>query len=51
MNIKTALLKEHSKKQCAAIVKYVGKNPERFAGLMKCFFEGEYRVTQRPPGQ
>lgn len=47
MNIKTALLKEHSKKQCAAIVKYIGKNPERFAELMKCFFEGEYRVTQR----
>ncbi|HJS54996.1 MAG TPA: hypothetical protein VJ765_10640 [Chitinophagaceae bacterium] len=47
MNIKTALLKEHSKKQCDAIVKYVGKNPDRFAELMKCFFEGEYRVTQR----
>jgi hypothetical protein len=47
MNIKTALLKEHSKKQCATIVKYIGKNPERFAELMKCFFEGEYRVTQR----
>jgi len=47
MNIKTALLKEHSKKQCNAIVKYIGKNPGRFAELMKCFFEGEYRVTQR----
>lgn len=47
MNIKTALLKEHSKKQCDAIVKFVGNNPERFAALMKCFFEGEYRVTQR----
>lgn len=47
MNIKTALMKEHSKKQTAAIVKWIGKNPERFAELMKCFFEGEYRVTQR----
>ncbi|HET6767893.1 MAG TPA: hypothetical protein VFH08_10860 [Chitinophagaceae bacterium] len=47
MNIKTALLKEHSKKQSTAIVKYIGKNPDRFAELMKCFFEGEYRVTQR----
>lgn len=47
MNIKTALLKEHSKKQCASIVNYIGKNPGRFAALMKCFFEGEYRVTQR----
>jgi len=35
MNIKTALLKEHSKKQCNAIVKYIGKNPGRFAELMK----------------
>lgn len=47
MNIKTALLKQHSKKQCLVIVKYIGKNPDRFAELMKCFFEGEYRVTQR----
>ena len=47
MNIKTALLKQHSKKQCDAIVKFIGKNPERFAELMKCFFENEYRVSQR----
>ena len=47
MNIRTALLKEHSKKQCDAIVQHVGKDPVRFAELMKCFFEGEYRVTQR----
>lgn len=47
MNIKTALLKEHSKKQCDAIVKFIGKDPERFAELMKCFFENEYRVSQR----
>ena len=47
MNIKTALLKQHSKKQCLVIVKYIGKNPERFAELMKCFFENEYRVSQR----
>jgi hypothetical protein len=47
MNIKTALLKQHSKKQCLRIVKYIGKDTERFAELMKCLFEGEYRVTQR----
>jgi hypothetical protein len=47
MNIKAALLKEHSKKQSDAIVRFIGKDPDRFAELMKCFFEGEYRVTQR----
>lgn len=47
MNIKNALLKEHSKKQCTAIVSYIGNDKKRFAELMKCFFEGEYRVSQR----
>lgn len=47
MDIKTALLKEHSKKQCSAIVKYIGNDPKRFSELMKLFFKGEYRVTQR----
>src|SRR5215211_4651551 len=39
MNIKTALLKQHSKKQCDAIVKFIGKNPERFAELIKSYFK------------
>ena len=47
MNIKNAILKEHSKKQCEIIVKYVGKSPERFAELMKCFFDKEYQMSQR----
>ena len=47
MNIEDALLKEHSKAQCDKIVKYIGNNKERFAELMKLFFKGEYRVTQR----
>jgi len=47
MDLKAAILKEHSKAQCERIVKYIGHNPERFAELMKLFFEGEYRVTQR----
>lgn len=41
------LLREHSKKQCAKIVKYIGSDKARFASLMKLFFNGEYRVTQR----
>jgi hypothetical protein len=47
MNLEEALLKEHSKKQCDAIVKYIGDNKERFALLMDLFFKGEYRITQR----
>ena len=47
MDLKAAILKEHSKAQCDRIVKYISHSPERFAELMKLFFEGEYRVTQR----
>ncbi len=47
MNLNEALLQEHSKKQCDRIVDYIGKDKKRFAALMKLFFEGEYRQTQR----
>src|SRR5450432_171027 len=47
MNLEEALLKEHSKKQCDKIVHFIGSSKERFAELMKLFFAGEYRVTQR----
>ena len=47
MNIKTALLKEHSKKQCAAIVKFIGKDQKKFDELFDLFLHGEYRVVQR----
>ena len=47
MNIKTALLKEHSKKQCAAIVKWVGNDQKRFDELFDLFLHEEYRVVQR----
>ena len=30
-----------------AIVEYIGDDAERFAELMKIFFAGEYRLTQR----
>ncbi len=38
---------EHSKQQTMAIVEFIGEDPKRFAELMKVFFEGEYRLTQR----
>ena len=47
MNLEDMILEEHSKKQCDKIVKYIGADPTRFAGLMKLFFNGEYRISQR----
>ena len=47
MNIKAALLKEHSKKQCDKIVKWVGDDQKRFDELFDLFLNDEYRVVQR----
>lgn len=47
MDLLAAILKEHSKAQTARIVRYVGKDKKKFAELMKCFLDGEYRVAQR----
>lgn len=47
MDIRQALMTEHSKQQTMAIVEFIGEDPKRFAELMKVFFEGEYRLTQR----
>ena len=47
MDLRQAILKEHSKKQCTKIVKWVGKNEDRFAELMKLFFNGDDLVAQR----
>lgn len=47
MDLKAAILKEHSKKQCERIVKYIGKDQKRFDALIAIFFNDEYRVVQR----
>jgi hypothetical protein len=47
MDIRAALLKEHSKQQTMKIVRYIGDDPERFQALMVLFLGKEYRVTQR----
>ncbi len=47
MDVRQALLTEHSKRQTTAIVAYIGDDADRFAELMKIFFAGEYRLTQR----
>jgi hypothetical protein len=47
MNLKEAILKEYSRKQCDLIVKWIGNRPERFDELFRLFLKGGYRVTQR----
>src|SRR5262245_57211589 len=50
MNIRQALMERHSRRQTMAIVEYIGDDARRFAELMKLFFAGEYRMTQRAAG-
>ena len=47
MHLEKLLAEEHSKQQCDRIVQYIGRDKERFAELMRLFFKGEYRITQR----
>jgi len=47
MDIKEAILKEHTKKNTMCIVNYIGDDKEYFKELMELFLKGEYRVTQR----
>ena len=47
MNLKTAILQEHSKKQTQKIVSYIGGDKEKFATLMQLFFQDESLVIQR----
>jgi hypothetical protein len=47
MNLKTELLREHSKAQALKITAYIGSDSRKFDELMELFFDQEYRVTQR----
>ena len=47
MDIRAALLAEHSKRQTARIVDYIGDDPARFKDLMENFLGDTYRVSQR----
>jgi hypothetical protein len=47
MNVREAILKEHSKKQTSKIVNWVGDSQQRFDGLIQLFLTSEYRVVQR----
>jgi len=47
MKLREQILKEHSKANRAAIVKWIGTSQERFDQLFDLFLNDEYRVVQR----
>ena len=47
MNLREAILQEHSKTQCTKIVDWVGDSQQRFNQLFQLFLQDEYRVVQR----
>ncbi len=47
MKLRDQLLKEHTKANCTAIEKWVGKSQPRFDELFNLFLNDEYRVVQR----
>jgi hypothetical protein len=47
MNILETLLVEHSRANSLKIADYIGDDAEKFADLMKIFFNDEYRLSQR----
>ena len=47
MTLREQILKEHSKANCNAIVKWIGDSQSRFDELFDLFLQDEYRVVQR----
>lgn len=47
MKLRDQILKEHSKANCNAIVKWIGFSQQRFDQLFDLFLNDEYRVVQR----
>ena len=47
MNIKEALLEEHTKANTLRITEFIGSDPEKFEELMNLILNDEYRVVQR----
>jgi hypothetical protein len=47
MDLRKAILQEHSKEQTSKIVKWVGDSQQRFDELVSLFLNDEYRVVQR----
>jgi hypothetical protein len=47
MDLRKAILQEHSRSQALKIVSYIGTDRYRFKKLIDIFLAGPYRVTQR----
>ncbi|WP_118972323.1 hypothetical protein [Taibaiella koreensis] len=47
MNLREAILEEHSRQQVSRIVQWIGANTGRIAALIDIFCHDEYRVVQR----
>jgi hypothetical protein len=47
LNLETAILREHSKRNTVRIAQWIGNDPKRFEELMELFLHGEHVVTQR----
>lgn len=47
MDLRSALMEEHSKEQTRKIACWIGNNEKRISVLMDIFMHGEYRVVQR----
>ncbi len=46
MNLRTQLLKEHSRANCDTIVAWISNNQQRFDELFELFLSDEYRLVQ-----
>jgi hypothetical protein len=46
MDLEKELLRKQTLLRCNRIIKWIGKDEERFAMLVKLFFRGDYRITQ-----
>ena len=46
-DLKSEILREHSKRQAMKIARWVGDDRRRFKQLMEVFLSGDYRTTQR----
>lgn len=47
MDLRTEILREHSRRQALRIVDWIGMDEERFKQLLHLFLHDEYRVVQR----
>ncbi|MBX2877373.1 MAG: hypothetical protein KTR30_34950 [Saprospiraceae bacterium] len=47
MDLRNAILTEHSKANTLLITNWIGNNQDRFNQLMELFFNEEYRIVQR----